>query len=92
MSERKGRCEEVPTGEGSVVPFVKKSPVGGAEGTHGPRERAGASRTGASRRAGKLYRARSRLHRSQIFYLMLHVNMRLKALAEIYTLRSFALL
>ena len=36
--------------------------------------------------AGKLYRARSRLHRSHI----LQVNMRLKALAEIYTMHSFA--
>ena len=35
---------------------------------------------------GKLYRARSRLYRSQI----LQVNMRLKALAEIYTMHSFA--
>ena len=39
-------------------------------------------------RSGKLYRARSRLYRSQI----LQVNMRLKALAEIYTMHSFALL
>ena len=35
---------------------------------------------------GKLYRARSRLYRSQI----LQENMRLKALAEIYTMHSFA--
>ena len=35
---------------------------------------------------GKLYRARSRLYRSQI----LQLNMRLKALAEIYTMHSFA--
>ena len=39
-----------------------------------------------TRRAGKLYRARSRLHRSQI----LQENMRLKALAEIYPMHSFA--
>ena len=39
-----------------------------------------------TRRAGKLYRARSRLDRSQ----MLSVNMRLKALAEIYTMHFFA--
>ena len=39
-----------------------------------------------SRRAGKLERARSRLHRSQI----LQVNMRWEALAEIYTMHSFA--
>ena len=39
-----------------------------------------------TRRAGKLYRARSRLYRSQI----LQVNMRWKALAEIYTMHSFA--
>merc|ERR1711924_522346 len=37
-------------------------------------------------RMGKLYRARSRLYRSQI----LQVNMRSKALAEIFTMRSFA--
>ena len=36
----------------------------------------------------KLYRARSRLYRNEI----LQVDMRLKALAEIYTMRSFALL
>ena len=36
---------------------------------------------------GKLHRARSRLYRSQI----LQVNMRLKALNEIYTMHSFAL-
>ena len=36
--------------------------------------------------SGKLDTARSRLYRSQI----LQVNMRLKALAEIYTMRSFA--
>ena len=36
--------------------------------------------------SGKLYRARSRLYRNQI----LQVNMRLKALAEIYTMHSFA--
>ena len=39
-----------------------------------------------TRRAGKLYKARSRLYRSQI----LQVNMRWKALAEIYTMHSFA--
>ena len=38
------------------------------------------------RRSGKLYRARSRLYRSQI----LQVNTRWKALAEIYTMHSFA--
>ena len=37
-------------------------------------------------RSGKLYRARSRLYRSQ----NLQVNMRLRALAEIYTMHSFA--
>ena len=41
-----------------------------------------------TRRAGKLYTARSRLDRSQI----LQANMRWKALAEIYTMHSFALL
>ena len=35
---------------------------------------------------GKLYRARSRLYRNQI----LQVSMRWKALAEIYTMHSFA--
>ena len=39
-----------------------------------------------ARRAGKLYKARSRLYRSQI----LQVNTRRKALAEIYTMHSFA--
>ena len=39
-----------------------------------------------TRRAGKLERARYRLYRSQI----LQENMRLKALAEIYTMHSFA--
>ena len=39
-----------------------------------------------TRRAGKLNKARYRLYRSQ----MLQVNMRWKALAEIYTLHSFA--
>ena len=39
-----------------------------------------------TRRAGKLYNARSRLYRSQI----LQVNTRWKALAEIYTMHSFA--
>ena len=38
-----------------------------------------------TRRAGKLYKARSRLYRSQI----LQQNMRWKALAEIYTMHSF---
>ena len=37
---------------------------------------------------GKFYRARSRLYRNEI----LQENMRLKALAEIYTMHSFALL
>ena len=41
-----------------------------------------------TRRAGKLYKARSRLYRSQI----LQVNMRLEALAEIYTMHSFTVL
>ena len=39
-----------------------------------------------SARSGKLDRARSRLYRSNI----LQENMRLKALAEIYTMHSFA--
>ena len=37
-------------------------------------------------RSGKLYRARSRLYRNEI----LQENVRLKALAEIYTMHSFA--
>ena len=41
---------------------------------------------GDSARSGKLLRARSRLYRSEI----LQANMRLKALAEIYTMHSFA--
>ena len=40
----------------------------------------------AELRAGKLYKARFRLYRSQI----LQENMRLKALAGIYTMQSFA--
>ena len=39
-----------------------------------------------TRRAGKLNKARYRLYRSQI----LQENMRWKALAEIYTMHSFA--
>ena len=39
-----------------------------------------------TRRADKLYKARSRLYRSQI----LQVNTRWKALAEIYTMHSYA--
>ena len=39
-----------------------------------------------TRRAGKLYEARSRLYRSQI----LQENMHWKALAEIYTMHSYA--
>ena len=41
---------------------------------------------GCTARSGKRYRARFRLYRSQI----LQLNMRLKALAEIYTVHSFA--
>ena len=41
---------------------------------------------GRAGRSGKLDRARSRLYRGQ----SLQENMRLKALAEIYTMRSFA--
>ena len=40
------------------------------------------------RRAGKVYKARSRLYRSQILQDL--VNTRWKALAEIYTMHSFA--
>ena len=42
---------------------------------------------------GKLWRARSRLYRSQIlqvYTIVVHVNTRWKALAEIYTMHSFA--
>ena len=45
-----------------------------------------AFRTAAAVRSGKLDRARSRLYRSQT----LQINMRLKTLAEIYTMHSFA--
>ena len=45
----------------------------------------GLEQRGAAR-SGKLDRARSRLYRGQI----LQQNMRLKALAEIYTMHSFA--
>ena len=48
----------------------------------------GGRRTYAAMALDGLDRARSRLYRSQI----LQVNMRLKALAEIYTMHSFALL
>ena len=61
-----------------------------------PRERAGRAAgrggggggpaPGGARFRSKLYRARSRLCRSQI----LQLNMRWKALAEIYTMHSFA--
>ena len=44
------------------------------------------SRASHLSRSGKLYRARSRLYRSRI----LQENMRWKALAEIYTMHSFA--
>ena len=64
----------------------------------GHRRGAGVLRAGAAppqhqafleeRRQGTLDRARSRLYRSEI----LQENMRLKALAEIYTMHSFALL
>ena len=50
-------------------------------------EAAGTGEPGASiRRSGKLDRTRSRLYRNQF----LQENMRLKALAEIYTKHSFA--
>ena len=54
-----------------------------------PAAEAGAEAAGRGQRrpaTGKLYSARSRLYRSQI----LQVNMRLKALAEICTMHSFA--
>ena len=52
----------------------------------GALHRRGATHPIGSRRSAKLWRARSRLYRRQI----LQVNMRLKALAEIYTMHSFA--
>ena len=55
-----------------------------------PAAEAGAEAAGRGQRrpaTGKLYSARSRLYRSQ----SLQVNMHLKALAEIYTMHSFAL-
>ena len=60
----------------------------GRRGTRGKRGRC-CTATGAAgdvTGSGKLYRARSRLYRNKI----LQVNMRLKALAEIYTMHSFA--
>ena len=84
--------------ESSSFFCASRGPAAGAE----PRRRvlrAGEPRRGVLRagepgvgarpgtaRSGKLYRARSRLYQSQI----LQVNMRLKALAEIYTMHSFA--
>ena len=59
-----------------------------AHGTNPPRALSQNSYGICTRRAGKLYRARSRLYRRRF----LQVNMRWKALAEIYTMHSFALL
>ena len=52
-----------------------------------PAEGGSAATAGLFTGCGKLYKARSRLYRNEI----LQVNMRLKALAEIYTMHSFAL-
>ena len=59
-----------------------------AHGAPGPLSAGRSGRTWAicTRRAGNLYNARSRLYRSQL----LQVNMRWKALAEIYIMHSFA--
>ena len=43
-----------------------------------------------TRRAGKMYRTRSRLYRSRFFHAKIIVCTQLKALAEIYTIHSFA--
>ena len=66
---------------GRVTPRPRKGPAlaGVAEADALPRARGGAG-------CGKLYRARSRLYRNEI----LQENMRWKALAEIYTMHSFA--
>ena len=65
--------------------------VGGAKKNGGPcfdvcGKREGRTWGICTRRAGKLYRARSRPYRSQF----LQQKMRWKALAEIYTMHSFA--
>ena len=57
-----------------------------AELAEGPARSSGGA--GCIAWSGKLDRARSRLYRSQILQVL--VNMRLKALAEIYTMHSFA--
>ena len=57
-----------------------------AAGAEVPLEPPAQSRASLFFRAAKLWRARSRLYRSQI----LQVNTRWKALAEIYTMHSFA--
>ena len=69
----------------SIYPFGGSSQPP-AHGARDGRRLPPLGRTSCTARSGKLYRARSRLYRSQI----LQVNIRLKALAEIYTMRSFA--
>ena len=69
------------TREEAADAHATRPPRGGCPSPFRPRRR----RT-ASSRGGKLYRARSRLYRNEI----LQVNMRLTALAEIYTMHSFA--
>ena len=63
-------------------------PVGGEQREGPPRLRAFLGWPDSLGPKTQLQRARSRLYRNQI----LQVNMRLKALAEIYTMHSFALL
>ena len=78
------RSDPMPCGSAEVRQFAHGGPCGGV--AYG-RFTALVRRPGRSvGRSGKLDRARSRLHRGQI----LEVNMRWKALAEIYTMHSFA--
>ena len=65
---------------GSPAARIRARP--GRAGAPSPPDPAQRSVTGC----GKLHRARSRLYRNEI----LQVDMRLKALAEIYTMHSFA--
>ena len=59
-------------------------------GGHGPDQSPGLAGSGSAPSQQTFYRARSRLYRSQL--LQVNNSMRLKALAEIYKMHSFALL
>ena len=86
--KRKGEEEEkvkVPL-EFFAVAFGSRLSPPWARSSAGERRRRSGDDAPYRRRVGKLYRARSRLYRSQI----LQVNLRWKALAEIYTMHSFA--